>query len=151
MHKCLSILSCVWCIDLFTGQELWCLVKENLARLALDTGLGLETSQLASLPGSKLIVRSEALITNLLLWHLAMFIIFQWSECPGQRKFHLLPDQLWPLLRALHEGGQRGWQVDNLSISFCFIFYLTRRHKPVHTLPVYITCGAGPYLQFNDR
>ena len=67
----LSIACSIVCSDygypnlfLFTGQELWCLVKENLSRLALDTGLGLESSQLASLPASKLIVRSEVLITN---------------------------------------------------------------------------------------
>ena len=25
------------------------------------------------------------------------------------------------------------------------------RHKPVHTLPVFLTCGANPFLQYNDR
>ena len=25
------------------------------------------------------------------------------------------------------------------------------RHRPVHTLPVFLTCGSEPFLQFNDR
>ena len=25
------------------------------------------------------------------------------------------------------------------------------RHKPVHTVPVFISCGSAPYLQFSDR
>ena len=97
-----------------TGTDLYNILRENKAALALATARGLEENQLGGVEATRLLVTDQTV-----------------SDCSSWVSSSTTYSQYTNLT-------MRGGWVDD-------------RHKPVHTLPVFLTCGANPFLQYNDR
>ena len=97
-----------------TGTDLYTVLRENMAGLAMATARGLEESQLTGLEATRLMVADQTVSD-----------CESWVSCTTSYNIYT-------------NMTMRGGIVDD-------------RHRPVHTLPVFLTCGAAPFLQYNDR